>query len=153
MDEFTEERGVGTKGETVRDVGAGDVEFDGVDDGFFGDFARSGDVVVHGVARDVSDDGQAEFFQKRDFVVEECIQAYVGKSDRVDHAGPCFDDAVCGVTGPDFVGNGFGNKCAELGNIDEVFVLVSVAACSRAGHRGILELQTGEIDRKRGEIG
>ena len=85
-----------------------------------------------------------------DLFTEEAIQADVGQTDGIEHAGIGLDDPRSEIAFAGIQRDALGRKAAEGRDIHERGQFVDVAAGSRRRKDGVLERQAGKLDGKVG---
>ena len=143
------ELGVGAEIDAARDVGAGDVEFDGGDAGEAVEPGRHADELLVRAAGDADDDRHAERGEIRQVVRDEGLDAVVIEADRVEHAGGGFDRSPRRVAGPRLLRDRLGQNAAQPAEIDQAFHLAGVAERARGDQDRIRQPQSAKLD---GEI-
>ena len=103
------------------------------------------EVFFHRFATDVDNHGHIEITQVGEFLRNEAIYTDVLESDRVQHAGRSFHDALHRITGPRHARNAFNDNRTESVQIHEIDVFTTVTEGPRCRHDGVSHLDSADI--------
>ena len=107
------------------------------------------DKLVHGMTGNLADDLATvlgELLEPRTGLAGESGHTGVLQAHGIDHAAGDLGHAGCGIAGPGLGSAALGGDGAQLGDIEEVLELPTVAKGTGCGVDGVLHLDAAEID-------
>ncbi len=142
------QRRIGAEIDPAADIGAGDIQFQGIHAGQAVEPGRHVDELLLALARDADDDLRAQPGQIGQQMGDERLDAVVVQADRIEHAAAGFAGPRRRIAGARILRDGLGQNAAQAAKIHQAGHLPGVAKGPRRHQDRIGQTQSSQVDGK-----